>query len=758
MNTLQFLKTILPEHGTHYLVLFEEGVPYPTHQAYSDLESMAEAIRNTTSAARLSVFHACACYKQPAIYFVDGEKTKQKYRVSENWQYAKSFWVDIDCGPKKFEAGDGYLKKIDAVAAIDSFCIEVGWPKPLIVDSGNGVHGYWPMTETISSETWISVARTLKRALNHFGVRADPSRTADFASILRPPGAMNRKSDPAKCVSLKRAGKPTDPTELANALQKYVDRFDLEWADKSGTLKGSSKPKDSTSLELKSFEGKESYETVQSALLDLNPGMSRENWRTVIWGIRHGIGDTQEAFELADRWSMGKLNARFYAPANYSNREAVEQVWNSYESNRSDRITVGSLYKMASDAGWKIFRDKTDTISSRSEELVHEFRSNSSSKEIFELKDGDVRFLTEPPAGRTYVFANTVTAGSYNVLAGSGGTLKTMLMLSIAAHIAVGRDFGEIQTLQGAAMLFLGEEDCLEVSRRLSGACKYYDLDPLVVKDLVKAFPASGIDIRLTRATHGTLDSTALVQNIIDLARQQTDLCGHPVRLIVIDHARLAMDGDPDDAAHVTQLTRALTRIAQTTGAAVMLLAHSPKTVLKQSAKEMSIADVAGSSAFSDNARSGFIMYGMREDDAKILKILGEDRKRYVKLECAKANYGPQGSGWWFEKVTLEEWQIQVLKPTSLFKPMLTKGQVKVQLGNRICEYLANQPGRSRRQLRGECGTARRLAASEKDVGAALNSLLEEGRVELRKPTPLESTKYKLPKGRVLLFVDQQQP
>jgi RecA-family ATPase len=281
----------------------------------------------------------------------------------------------------------------------------------------------------------------------------------------------------------------------------------------------------------------------------------------------------------------------------------------------------------------------------------------------------------------------------------------------------------------------------------------HYGFDPAVVSRLVKAFPAAGVDLRLTREINGSIDASAFVLNVISLADQHAKACGDPVRLIVFDHARLVMDGDPDDAANVTQLTRVLTQIAQATSAAVFLLAHSPKTVLRQQAKEMSIADVAGSSAFSDNARAGFIMYGMREDDAKALQIPDVERKKYVKLECAKANYGPQGTEWWFEKLTLDDWQVQVLKPVSLFKPMFVLGQAKLQLRQRILSHLTQNPGCSKRQLRDHAGRSKSLGASEKDVIAATDALLEQGLIEQRKPSQAECKKHRLKSGWELLFI-----
>jgi RecA-family ATPase len=446
----------------------------------------------------------------------------------------------------------------------------------------------------------------------------------------------------------------------------------------------------------------------------------------------------------------------FYTPKNYSGLPSVEQIWQSYDPDHPDRVTVASLFKMATDNGWI----NPQHVSSGANQIqaVDPLGQLVPNASVFKLADGDVQILNAPPAKREYMFAKTVTAGTLNVLAGAGGVSKTMFVLMLAIAMAEGKAIGDLQVAQGASLLFLGEEDQPEVSRRLSAICNNGNYNPFVVSNLTKVFPAAGLDLRLTRSLSGSLDSSHLVQNVIDLAGQHAQVCGEPVRLIVFDHARLVMDGDPNDAAHVTQLTRALTRIAQISGAAVLLLAHSPKAVHKQQANEMSVADVAGSSAFSDNARSGFIMYGMRADDAKVHQISDGDRHKYVKLECAKANYGPQGAVWWFERETLEDWQVQILKPVSLIKSMFVPGQAKQQLRQQILSVLSGKPGQSKRQLRDQSGRKQPLGASEKNVMAAVDALLEEGYLEQRKPTQSEAMKHRLQKGREVLFVAPIQP
>lgn len=88
----------------------------------------------------------------------------------------------------------------------------------MIVDSGNGIHCYWPFTEAITPDIWQSMANTLKAALAHHHVLADPTVTADMSRILRPAGATNRKRDP-KIVKVKRAVEPIEPEVFAEQLK-----------------------------------------------------------------------------------------------------------------------------------------------------------------------------------------------------------------------------------------------------------------------------------------------------------------------------------------------------------------------------------------------------------------------------------------------------------------------------------------------------------------------------------------------------------
>ena len=59
----------------------------------------------------------------------------------------------------KAAEGKGYATKVEAAAAIRGFCLTNGFPAPMIVDSGGGIHCYWPLTRTIGPNSWRTMAR-----------------------------------------------------------------------------------------------------------------------------------------------------------------------------------------------------------------------------------------------------------------------------------------------------------------------------------------------------------------------------------------------------------------------------------------------------------------------------------------------------------------------------------------------------------------------------------------------------------------------
>ena len=226
MDTLTFLQTILPETGIKYVALFKPDTVYPFHKSYESLEDMANAITSyNRDPAFAAVYHACGSYQHPFLTVEKDGKTKRSYRKRDNWRSAKAFWLDLDCGAgySTMAPVKGYETKKEAATAVSKFAKAIGWPTPMLVSSGNGLHAYWPLTTAVNHTSWTKCAGLLKASAALWGLVADPTRTADFASILRPVGTLNRKNaDDPKRVQVLKECDPKNAKALYEALKAYA--------------------------------------------------------------------------------------------------------------------------------------------------------------------------------------------------------------------------------------------------------------------------------------------------------------------------------------------------------------------------------------------------------------------------------------------------------------------------------------------------------------------------------------------------------
>lgn len=144
-------------------------------------------------------------------------KSKSPDRNADNMEWFKSVFLDIDC-----KGGHEYQSINEGITALKKFCKDVGLPKPTIVNSGNGIHVYWPFTEDVHRDDWIGIASLLKAVAQGTGLDIDPTATTDYARVLRVDDTINTKQwygQGVLPVTVICYGTPTDAEELRNALQ-----------------------------------------------------------------------------------------------------------------------------------------------------------------------------------------------------------------------------------------------------------------------------------------------------------------------------------------------------------------------------------------------------------------------------------------------------------------------------------------------------------------------------------------------------------
>jgi hypothetical protein len=197
-QALAFLRHVLPPEGAGLYCLFKKKTAGRAQtQHVSTIEELWQQTREFERGDKGNIYYALASYKDNSS------------REAANALELRCFFADIDIDEKKAREGTCHATPLGANAAIKKFRAATGWPAPLIVGSGHGIHLYWPLSEALPAHVWKTLAEKLKRLFRTHGLLADPSVTADAARVLRIPGTMNRK-DPRAPIEVSIQQDPRD--------------------------------------------------------------------------------------------------------------------------------------------------------------------------------------------------------------------------------------------------------------------------------------------------------------------------------------------------------------------------------------------------------------------------------------------------------------------------------------------------------------------------------------------------------------------
>lgn len=241
MNTLDFLKLVWPSSGQYLVLIPTTWVDKATgsqrsafkHFAHTTMEAAAQhanALAHDRQAPQ-NVYFALASVKEDLTKLKKedrealGKKVRGKHKSGhDNTQAVRAFWLDLDVGadPKK------YATQQEAAEGLMGFCRTMKLPKPVVTSSGGGLHVYWPLTEELDPEKWQHYANILKAMTHSWGLRADDSRTADRASILRPVGTYNWKTGSPRPVQVLVQGTATDTNAFLKQLAFLAETANLE--------------------------------------------------------------------------------------------------------------------------------------------------------------------------------------------------------------------------------------------------------------------------------------------------------------------------------------------------------------------------------------------------------------------------------------------------------------------------------------------------------------------------------------------------
>ena len=210
-----FYHAVLPPEGTYCVVGIKSGVlTHSYHTTIDEMVAQGAVLRSRES----NVFFALANFVDPALG-----------RKSTNAKSLRSFFVDLDCGADK-----PYASRDDAAVALKAFVIDAKLPKPYIVNSGRGIHAYWPFYEVLDADTWRPLAKGFKLLCVHHKLRLDLAVTGDAARILRMIDTENHKVKPALPVQLMTPGVTSHIADLKALLLPGTYEPEIDWAAARG--------------------------------------------------------------------------------------------------------------------------------------------------------------------------------------------------------------------------------------------------------------------------------------------------------------------------------------------------------------------------------------------------------------------------------------------------------------------------------------------------------------------------------------------
>lgn len=225
MGTEEFLALVTPAKGYKYIFLNRVESGGGRHVPYTSAEDGALLVEKYLLSTTHTTFFSCASFTEE--FLSDGTcwpngNLKKSFRTQSNCRAVKAFWVDLDCGEDK-----PYATQELAYNDLARFLKATGLPTPLVVNSGFGLHCYWPLREELPVLRWKETAAVFRAVLDYFSLKHDPSRTTDACSVLRPVGSFNRKRGKPRRVKALNSVKPRKFETFSAKLNNLVDEHNI---------------------------------------------------------------------------------------------------------------------------------------------------------------------------------------------------------------------------------------------------------------------------------------------------------------------------------------------------------------------------------------------------------------------------------------------------------------------------------------------------------------------------------------------------
>lgn len=332
-------------------------------------------------------------------------------------------------------------------------------------------------------------------------------------------------------------------------------------------------------------------------------------------------------------------------------------------------------------------------------------------------------------------------ANALSTVVALGAMGKTSLLLTIACHVAAGKDWNGAPVQQQKVAMIFCEEDEQEISRKFSAVISSWTAtEQQRAIDNLRLIPLLGIDARLTTIEKNQYKGSGVAEELIELLND----FGLADGLVIFDHMQGFASGDLNISETATAICREGNKIVNATGSPVVFAAHISKANIK--AEEVEQGFAVGSLAFENATRQMAGLIPMTVENAKKFGV-EQNRNEYVWLGIAKNSYGGSSDGLWLKKVISPNYHTVVMEPVILTPPVPTEKLSEFQkISRRILDYIAKHQNITKNIIDGLSGKDSIFKASKAKVRDCLKGLIDTGQVMVIGVTDQMRSDHSIPK------------
>lgn len=290
---------------------------------------------------------------------------------------------------------------------------------------------------------------------------------------------------------------------------------------------------------------------------------------------------------------------------------------------------------------------------------------------------------------RRWLYNRLLLTGGVTAILAAGAVGKSSLALTLAAHGALGLDFGGYGCRHAVkSIVYNGEDDVEEQSRRLLAICMLYGFDYETVSQSVILLSEEEVELRLvTMTNNGASPNEMIISAIVDLA------IANKVGLIVLDPLVDIHSVNEGDSTHMNIVMRTIKRVAKMADCAVLVMHHTTKGGTEKQEQRIGNMDISrGSSAIVYKSRVAFTLVTASQQDAETYGLQDGERKQWIRMDDAKMNLTLETeNALWFKKhgVKIESGDVVgVLKHQDLQK---NTTHLRMRVADLLINYMTSQ-------------------------------------------------------------------